>query len=216
MNIDMVSYYVVVCDSVKPSGGISNMQKGAQREITSCMIIAKLYTSAENSPFFFRLGFRRISGAVQNWSESKIQRSESTRKTEYIKASKRSLYILVLMSLSICIIRTLWFAVLQDDVLTVDDFIEAIICNLQNKPAIYHTVSWLHASMNNPTIMQVLHSLREYWQRCMRRWTQVTMFDSSLLNMQPVILYHIFIHFFIFLLSCSYISAHLCIHSTLC
>ncbi len=47
-----------------------------------------------------------------------------------------------------CITRTLWFGVLQDDVLTVNDFTEAVIRNFQNKPAIYHTVPWLQASMN--------------------------------------------------------------------
>lgn len=39
-----------------------------------------------------------------------------------------------------CITRTLWFGVLQDYVLTVNDFTESVIRNLQNKPAIYHTV----------------------------------------------------------------------------
>lgn len=44
------------------------------------------------------------------------------------------------LAVSTCITHTLRFGVLQDDVLTVDDFIEAIIRNLQNKPTIYHTV----------------------------------------------------------------------------
>lgn len=96
-----------------------------------------------------------------------------------------------------CIIHTLWFVVLQDDVLTVDDFIEAIICNLQDKPAIYHAVSWLQASMNNPTIMQALHSLREKWHEMYEKMDAGDIFDRSLLYMQPVILYHIFIHIFI-------------------
>lgn len=164
------------------------MQKGAQREITSCMIIAKLYTSAAYVPF--SLGSRMISGAVQNWSVPNIQRSESIRKTEYIYIKKEEEMVGTSMScfsshglaICTCITRTLWFGVLQDDVLTVDDFTEAVIRNLQNKPTIYHTVPWLQASMNNPTIMQVLHSLtgkdkkkalEGKWQRSMR-WEQVT------------------------------------------
>ena len=51
-----------------PATGMSSMQKGEQREMTSCMMMEKLYTSPRKVPLFSWLGFLRISGAVHRRS----------------------------------------------------------------------------------------------------------------------------------------------------
>ena len=67
-NKDSIGLVMLLRLGGSPVTGMSSMQKGAQREITSCMMMEKLYTSPRKVPFLFWLGFLSISGAVHRRS----------------------------------------------------------------------------------------------------------------------------------------------------
>ncbi len=54
---------------------------------------------------------------------------------------------------------TLWFFLVSVNVLGNQNFIEAIICHLQYKAPVYHTVTGFEPSVDDVTIVQVLNSL---------------------------------------------------------
>lgn len=54
---------------------------------------------------------------------------------------------------------TLGLFVISDNALGNQNFIEAIICHLQYKAPVYHTVTGFEPSVDDVTIVQVLHSL---------------------------------------------------------
>lgn len=43
--------------------------------------------------------------------------------------------------------------------LSLQNFVVAVVCDLQDKAAIHHTVSWLQTSVTHPVVMEVLHTL---------------------------------------------------------
>lgn len=61
---------------------------------------------------------------------------------------------------------TLGFFVIHVHTLINQNVIEAIICHLQHEAAVYHTVPGFEPSVDDITIVQVLHRLTNQFTKC--------------------------------------------------
>lgn len=61
---------------------------------------------------------------------------------------------------------TLGFFFIHVHTLTNQNGIEAIICHLQHEAAVYHTVPGFEPSVDDITIVQVLHPLTNQFMKC--------------------------------------------------
>lgn len=139
------------------------MQKGGPLITTSCIMMAKLYTSPGRVPYSPGCPLLRISGAVHSNSEThrttlgcfcndKIAQTIFTRKKKLCRESTRH-------NLSCFLTICRRFNV--GEPLRLQNLVVAVVCDLQDKAPIHHTVSGLQTSVGHPTVVEVLHTLRK-------------------------------------------------------
>lgn len=61
---------------------------------------------------------------------------------------------------------TLGFLFIHVCTLTNQNVVEAIICHLQHEAAVYHTVPGFEPSVDDITIVQILHPLTNQFRKC--------------------------------------------------
>lgn len=113
--------------------------------------------SPEKVPLLLKLLFLSSSGAVQRRSLM-----EKRRKTLTDKENQRENFY---SYYSVCEL-TLGFLFIHVHTLTNQNVVEAIICHLQHEAAVYHTVPGFEPSVDDITIVQVLHPLTSQFRKC--------------------------------------------------